>query len=106
MYDQAAELVQKALEAAPDRRDLKLKLLEVYFMWGNKDAFLNAAQSLRDEIGKADDPDWNKVVIMGKQICPDERLFAEATAGGRPRRRRSRGRRLAARPRVRRCGVG
>jgi pilus assembly protein FimV len=35
LYDQAAELVQKALEASPDRRDLKLKLLEVYFMWGN-----------------------------------------------------------------------
>ncbi|HUO67639.1 MAG TPA: FimV/HubP family polar landmark protein, partial [Gammaproteobacteria bacterium] len=24
--------------------------------------------------------DWDKVVIMGKQICPDERLFAEATS--------------------------
>jgi pilus assembly protein FimV len=81
LYDQAAELVQKALEAAPDRRDLKLKLLEVYFMWGNKDAFLKAAQSLRADLGEADDPDWNKVVIMGKQVCPDERLFTEATAG-------------------------
>jgi pilus assembly protein FimV len=82
LYDQAAELVQKALEAAPDRRDLKLKLLEVYFMWGNKDAFLKAAQGLRADLEGTDDPDWNKVVIMGKQICPDERLFTEATAGG------------------------
>jgi pilus assembly protein FimV len=82
LYDQAAELVQKALEAAPDRRDLKLKLLEVFFMWGNKDAFLKAAQSLRADLAGADDPDWNKVVIMGKQICPDERLFTEAITGG------------------------
>jgi pilus assembly protein FimV len=81
LYDQAAELVHKALEAAPNRRDLKLKLLEVFFVWGNKDAFLNAAQNLRKEIGQKADPDWDKVVIMGKQICPDERLFAEATAG-------------------------
>jgi pilus assembly protein FimV len=81
LYDQAAELVQKALEAAPDRRDLKLKLLEVYFMWGNKEAFLKAAQSLRADVGDTDDADWNKVVIMGKQICPDERLFTEAKAG-------------------------
>jgi pilus assembly protein FimV len=81
LYDQAAELVQKALEAAPDRRDLKLKLLEVYFMWGNKDAFLKAAQALRADLKQGDDPDWNKVVIMGRQICPDERLFTEATAG-------------------------
>lgn len=80
LYDQAAELVQKALDAAPNRRDLKLKLLEVFFVWGNKDAFLSAAQNLRKEIGQRSDPDWDKVVIMGKQICPDERLFAEATA--------------------------
>jgi pilus assembly protein FimV len=81
LYDQAAELVQKALDAAPNRRDLKLKLLEVFFVWGNKDAFLNAAQNLRKEIGQKADADWDKVVIMGKQICPDERLFAEATSG-------------------------
>jgi pilus assembly protein FimV len=80
LYDQAAELVQKALEVAPNRRDLKLKLLEVYFVWGNKDAFLTAAQNLRKEIGQKADADWDKVVIMGKQICPDERLFAEATS--------------------------
>jgi pilus assembly protein FimV len=81
LYDQAAELVQKALEAAPERRDLKLKLLEVFFMWGNKDAFLKAAQALSADVGQSDDPDWNKVVIMGRQICPDERLFTEATTG-------------------------
>ncbi len=80
LYDQAAELVQKALEASPDRRDLKLKLLEVYFVWGNKDAFLKAAQALRKEIGSGADADWDKVVIMGRQICPGEKLFADATA--------------------------
>jgi pilus assembly protein FimV len=80
LYDQAAELVQKALDAAPDRRDLKLKLLEVFFVWGNKDSFLKAAQSLRKELGQKPDADWDKVVIMGKQICPDEQLFSEATS--------------------------
>ena len=81
LYDQAAELVQKALETAPDRRDLKLKLLEVYFMWGNKEAFLKAAHGLRAGLDGTDDPDWNKVVIMGRQICPDEALFTDAPAG-------------------------
>jgi pilus assembly protein FimV len=78
LYDQAAELVQKALEASPDRRDLMLKLLEVYFVWGNKDAFLKSAQSLRKEIGDVADADWDKVAIMGRQICPGEKLFTEA----------------------------
>jgi pilus assembly protein FimV len=80
LYDQAAELVQKALEASPDRRDLKLKLLEVFFVWGNKDSFLKAAQDLRKDIGDAADADWDKVVIMGRQICPGEKLFTDATA--------------------------
>src|SRR5690606_9960116 len=81
LYDQAAELVQKALESEPERRDLKLKLLEVFFVWGNKDAFRDAARSLRAEIGGADS-DWDKVLIMGKQLCPDDSLFAESTAAG------------------------
>ncbi len=80
LYDQAAELVSRGLEQSPERRDLKLKLLEVFFVWGNKDAFLNASRALHDEIGDARDPDWDKVVIMGKQICPDEPMFASATA--------------------------
>jgi len=78
LYDQAADLVSKALELDPDNRDLRLKLLEVYFVWGNRDAFLDSARILRAAIGNRPDSDWDKVVIMGKQICPDEPLFAEA----------------------------
>jgi pilus assembly protein FimV len=80
LYDQAADLVSKAVQAQPKRRDLKLKLLEVFFVWGNKESFLKTAKGLREEIGGRADPDWDKVVIMGKQICPDEPLFAAATA--------------------------
>ena len=46
LYDQAADLVRIALEREPDRRDLRLKLLEIYFVWGNKDAFLQTAKEL------------------------------------------------------------
>jgi pilus assembly protein FimV len=79
LYDQAADLVAKAVQAQPKRRDLKLKLLEVFFVWGNKESFLKTAKGLREEIGARPDADWDKVVIMGKQICPDEPLFAAAT---------------------------
>ncbi len=80
LYDQAAELVEKALDVEPGRRDLKLKLLEVFFVWGNKDSFLETAKTLRGEIGSGPDSEWDKVVIMGKQICPDDPLFSGATA--------------------------
>ncbi len=81
LYDQAADLVSKALEGDPDNRNLKLKLLEVYFVWGNRESFLDAARSLRAAMGDNADGDWDKVAIMGKQICPDEALFSESAGG-------------------------
>jgi pilus assembly protein FimV len=80
LYDQAADLISKALETDPDNRNLRLKLLEVYFVWGNRESFIDTARILHAEIGVSGNSDWDKVVIMGKQICPDEEMFAEATA--------------------------
>lgn len=82
LYDQAAELLTKELQTSPERRDLRLKLLEVFFVWGNKDEFLDAANQLRAQMGDQADGDWDKVLIMGKQICPDAELFADAATGG------------------------
>ena len=55
LYDQAADLVRIAISREPDRRDLKLKLLEVFFVWGNKDQFLQTARELAEtrERGRA-----------------------------------------------------
>jgi pilus assembly protein FimV len=83
LYDQAADLVRIALEREPDRRDLRLKLLEIYFVWGNKEAFLQTAKSLEATRDRAPAGEWDKIVIMGKQICPDEPLFASNTGSGR-----------------------
>jgi pilus assembly protein FimV len=83
LYDQAADLVRIALEREPDRRDLRLKLLEIYFVWGNKDAFLQAAKGLEATRDRAPAGEWDKIVIMGKQICPDDPLFASTAGGGR-----------------------
>ena len=83
LYDQAADLVRIALEREPDRRDLRLKLLEIYFVWGNKEAFLQTAKSLEATRDHAPAGEWDKIVIMGKQICPDEPLFASTAGSGR-----------------------
>lgn len=81
LYDQAADLIKKASQREPGRRDLKLKLLEIYFSAGNAGAFVAAAKALRQEMGEKADPDWDKVVIMGKQVAPNDPLFAGAAAG-------------------------
>ncbi len=83
LYDQAADLVRIALEREPERRDLRLKLLEIYFVWGNKDAFLQAAKGLEATRDRAPAGEWDKILIMGKQICPDDPMFGAAAGSGR-----------------------
>jgi pilus assembly protein FimV len=83
LYDQAADLVRIALEREPERRDLKLKLLEIYFVWGNKDMFLQTAKSLQATRDQAPAGEWDKIVIMGRQICPEDPLFAASAGSGR-----------------------
>jgi pilus assembly protein FimV len=80
LYDQAADLVRLAVSREPERRDLKLKLAEVYFVWGNRDEFLKTARDLRDALGDDATGEWDKIVIMGKQIAPEDPLFSQATA--------------------------
>jgi pilus assembly protein FimV len=78
LYDQAADLVRLAVTREPQRRDLKLKLAEVFFVWGNKEEFLNTARDLNATQSAGAPGEWDKVVIMGKQIAPEDALFAGA----------------------------
>jgi pilus assembly protein FimV len=88
LYDQAADLIRIAISREPARRDLKLKLLEVFFVWGNKDQFLQTARELAETRVEAAPGEWEKIVIMGKQLAPEDPLFSAgggvsgATAGG------------------------
>jgi pilus assembly protein FimV len=80
LYDQAADLVRIAIARDPTRRDLKLKLLEVFFVWGNKEQFLNSARELASTRAEAAPGEWEKILIMGKQLAPEDPLFAAGTA--------------------------
>lgn len=78
LYDQAADLVQVASKREPRRRDLKLKLAEIFFVWGNRDRFLEVARDMNASKADAQPGEWDKILIMGKQIAPDDALFAGA----------------------------
>ena len=79
LYDQAADLINGALAVEPGRGDLLAKLCEIYFVWGNRDAFVDAAGRLRGGIGGDDaSPEWDKIVIMGQQIAADNEMFSGA----------------------------
>lgn len=82
LYDQAADLINGALAVESDRQDLMAKLCEIYFVWGNRDAFVDAAQRLQTSLSGSEDPEWDKIVIMGQQIAADHALFSDASAIG------------------------
>ncbi len=82
LYDQAADLINGALTADPERQDLLTKLCEIYFVWGNRDAFIDAAQRTKASVGDDSQAEWDKIVIMGQQIAADHELFSGVSAEG------------------------
>ncbi len=78
LYDQAADLINGALAVDAQRPDLLAKLCEIYFVWGNRDAFIDAALRFKGLLGDGEDPEWDKTVIMGQQIASDHELFSDA----------------------------
>ncbi len=81
LYDQAADIVKLALDKDPDRRDYKVKLAEIFFVAGNQDGFLDAARDLHASSGDGQAADWDRIVIMGRQIAPDDPLFQGGAPG-------------------------
>ena len=78
-YDQAAELIKDAIRNDPTRPDLSLKLLEVYHLAKNSDAFETQAETLYAELsGDSNNPLWAKAIEMGKQTAPTHPLFSKA----------------------------
>jgi pilus assembly protein FimV len=76
LYDQAVDLVRMALSKEPQRHDLKLKLAEIHFVAGDTNQFLSVARELKKQLGPG--ADWDRIVIMGRQLAPDEPIFAGA----------------------------
>jgi pilus assembly protein FimV len=78
LYDQAAEIIKKAVEREPDRYDLRRKLIDICFVWGNAEEFLAQAKAIRQLEDEHAAADWSKIAIMGRQLCPGEAMFEKA----------------------------
>src|SRR3569832_1877887 len=76
-YQQAEALIQDALAKQPQRLELKVKLLEIYYAARNTDSFRSVAESLHNDLWRnPDDALWQRVVTMGAELLPDHILFA------------------------------
>jgi pilus assembly protein FimV len=72
------DVLKMAVEREPDRRDLRMKLLETYYAAAaaNRHAFLEVVQRLARERNRLEEGEWDKIALMGKQIAADSALFS------------------------------
>jgi pilus assembly protein FimV len=78
LYDEAIHLLKDAMVKHPERKDLGIKLAETYFAAGRPHEFQETSEGLQSRVS----PDeWQKLAIMGRQICPDAGVFKDEGAG-------------------------
>jgi FimV-like protein len=73
------DVLKMAIERDPQRRDLRMKLLETYYSTAstNQRGFLEVVRKLSREPDFLSADDWQKVVMMGRAIAPGDILFAD-----------------------------
>jgi FimV-like protein len=76
LYGNAEELLHKVKAVYPGRADLMARLLDSYYATGNLVDFEAEAEILKS-MGDAADPYWEKVLIMGYELAPYNKMFAE-----------------------------
>jgi hypothetical protein len=74
-----ADVLRQAIEREPDRSDLRLKLLELYYTAAaeNRQAFLEVSRQLAKNEKAASAEEWSRIADMGRTIAPDDELFAD-----------------------------
>ena len=72
------DVLKKAVEREPERRDLRMKLLETYYAAAaaNRRGFLEVAQKLARDRDRLGEGEWDKITFMGKQIASDTAMFS------------------------------
>jgi len=72
------DVLKRAVEREPDRRDLRMKLLETYYAAAaaNRQAFLEVVQKLARDRDRLGEGEWDKIALMGRQIAADTALFS------------------------------
>jgi pilus assembly protein FimV len=74
-----ADVLKMAIEREPDRHDLRMKLLELYYSAAatNRKAFLELVQKFARDRDYLHTEQWDKIAFMGRQIASDNPLFSE-----------------------------
>jgi FimV-like protein len=73
------DVLKAAIDRDPNRRDLRMKLLETYYSSAatNQRAFMDIVRKAACERDFLSADDWQKVVMMGREIASGDPLFAD-----------------------------
>jgi len=73
------DVLKAAIDRDPNRRDLRMKLLETYYSSAatNQRAFMDVVRNAACERDFLSADDWQKVVVMGREIASGDALFAD-----------------------------
>ena len=78
LHGQAEELLNKAIERKPDNVQYAEKLLQTYHAQGNGEGFQRTATDYHARFGGDANPAWPGIATMGRELRPNEALFAGA----------------------------
>ncbi|MGC9128063.1 MAG: FimV/HubP family polar landmark protein [Acidithiobacillus sp.] len=81
--DSAVTVLQEALEENPRRKELYVKLLDLYAQLDRRDAYLELAERMRGRFGPNNGA-WQQVAAQGAQLFPGHSLFADAGSAPAP----------------------
>ncbi|SEP67549.1 pilus assembly protein FimV [Ectothiorhodospira magna] len=84
LYQQAADLLEAALEYAPERISYQFKLAESHFGSGDQAAFDQTAARFLEQKGDQPSALWDRIVTMGQELSPDNPLYHQAGAAPAP----------------------
>jgi len=78
-----ADVLRHAIEREPDRSDLRLKLIELYYITAaqNRRAFVKAARQLAEHQHLVSKEEWSRILEMGRAIVPEDELFTVPRQG-------------------------
>ena len=79
--EQAEEILRESIVKDPARHEVREKLLEIYHQRGDAGAFETLAEELYAALGGQGGEVWARVAALGKELNPDNPMFAE---GGAP----------------------
>ncbi len=79
LHEQAEDELNKAIEKNPAKMEYRYKLLENYKAAGDAESFVSSSKDFLKAEGNNKEALWDKVVVWGKEIAPENELFSSSS---------------------------